>query len=306
MNQAKKLIECVPNFSEGRDQAKIKQIINAGRIIGVTILDIESDPDHNRMLTTIVGEPELVFDSVWRMVKKATQLIDMTTHYGEHPRIGATDVVPFVPVAGVTMEECVELARRLGKKIAGELNIPVYFYEAAATRPERVNLADVRRGHYEGLKEAIREDPDRKPDFGPNQMHPTAGATVVGARKFLVAYNINLGTTDLKIAQEIAKLVREKDGGFPAVKALGMEIREKNCVQISMNLCDFEKTNMDKVFAKIKDKAEAWGVRVIGSEIYGMVPKAALKDIDLEALQLINFISEEQVLEERINLETET
>ena len=294
-----KLIECVPNFSEGKDKVKIKQIVNAGRVIGATILEIESDPDHNRMLVTIVGEPEVVFKSAWRMIEKATELIDMTTHYGEHPRIGATDVVPFVPVANVGMDECVELARRLGKKVAEELAIPVYLYEAAATRPERVNLADVRRGEYEGLKEAIRYDQDRQPDFGPNQMHPTAGACVIGARKFLVAYNVNLASTDLKVAREMAALVREKSGGFPAVKALGMEIKNKGFVQVSMNLCDFEKTNMDVVFEKISQEAQKRGVEVIGSEIYGMVPKAALKGIDLSKLKLIDF-NQSQILENNL------
>ena len=299
MNANQKIIECVPNFSEGKDRVKVKQIVNAGRIIGATILDIESDPDHNRMLVTIVGEPEIVFKSVWRMIKKATELIDMKVHYGEHPRIGATDVVPFVPVANVGMDECVELARRLGKKVAEELAIPVYLYEAAATRPERVNLADVRRGEYEGLKEAIRYDQDRQPDFGPNQMHPTAGACVIGARKFLVAYNVNLASTDLKVAREMAALVREKSGGFPAVKALGMEIKNKGFVQVSMNLCDFEKTNMDVVFEKISQEAQKRGVEVIGSEIYGMVPRAALEGIDLSKLKLIDF-SQSQILENNL------
>ena len=294
-----KLIECVPNFSEGRDSQKIKAIVNAGRISGVKILDVEKDPDHNRMLTTIVGEPEKVFASVWEMIKIATKLIDMEKHHGEHPRIGATDVVPFIPVANVTMEECVVLAKRLGKRVGEELQIPVYLYEAAATRPDRVNLADVRKGEYEGLKKEIEENPERKPDFGPAKMHPTAGAMVVGARKFLVAFNVNLDTKDVTFAKDIAKLVREKDGGFPAVKALGFEIKEKNYVQVSMNLCDFEKTNMDTVFRKIKEEAEKRGVKVLDSEIYGMVPKAALAGINLDKLQLIDF-KNEQILEERL------
>jgi len=294
-----KLIECVPNFSEGRDKKKIQAIVDAGRIKGVKILDIESDPDHNRMLTTIVGEPEAVFQSVWEMIRKATELIDMEKHRGEHPRIGATDVVPFIPISDVTMEECVLLAKRLGEKVGEELKIPVYLYEAAATRPERINLADVRRGDYEGLRKEIEANPDRKPDFGPTKMHPTAGAMVVGARKFLIAYNVNLDTHDVQIAKELAKLVREKDGGFPAVKALGFEIRDKGYVQVSINLCDFEKANMDVVFRKIKAEAAKRSVKVLGSEIYGMVPKAALAGINLEELQLINF-KKEQILEERL------
>ncbi|PJE67347.1 glutamate formimidoyltransferase [Candidatus Shapirobacteria bacterium CG10_big_fil_rev_8_21_14_0_10_40_9] len=294
-----KIVECVPNFSEGRRQDVIEAIVEVGRISGVKILDIEKDPDHNRMLTTIVGEPEAVFQSVWEMIKVATKLIDMEKHQGEHPRIGATDVVPFVPVAGVSMEECVKLARRLGKKVAEELNIPVYFYEAAATRPGRVNLADVRKGEYEGLKSEIQTNPERIPDFGPQKMHPTAGAIVIGARKFLIAYNVNLDTKDVQIAKDIAKQVREKDGGFPQVKALGFEIADKGYVQVSMNLCDFEKTNMDTVFRKIKEEAGKRGVKVLGSEIYGMVPKAALERINLDELQLVDF-KKDQILEERL------
>lgn len=295
----KKLIECVPNFSEGKDQVKIKAIVDAGRINGVTILDIESDSDHHRMLTTIVGQPELVFKSVWAMIKKTTELINMEEHQGEHPRIGATDVVPFVPVAEVSMEECVALAKRLGKRVGEELNIPVYLYEAAATRPERVNLAQVRQGEYEGLKKEIKNNPDRKPDFGPSRMHPTAGAMVIGARKFLIAYNVNLGTTDVQVAKDLANLVREKTGGFPAVKAMGFEIKDQNCVQVSMNLCDFEKTNMDVVFRKIKREAVKRRVKILGSEIYGMVPLAALKEINLKELELINF-QKNQILENRL------
>lgn len=295
-----KIVECVPNFSEGRRQGVIQVIFEpVKKFKKVRLLDIESDPDHNRCLGTLVGEPEEVFKSVWEMIKKATELIDMEKHQGEHPRIGATDVVPFVPVANVTMEECVKFARRLGKKVADELNIPVYLYEAAATRPDRTNLAEVRKGEYEGLKKEIEENPDRKPDFGPSKMHSTAGAMVVGARKFLIAYNVNLDTKDVQIAKDIAKQVREKDGGFPQVKALGFEIADKGYVQVSMNLCDFEKTNMDKVFRKICQEVEKRGVKVLGSEIYGMVPKAALKGINLDELQLIDF-KKKQILEERL------
>lgn len=270
----------------------------AKKVPGVNLLDIESDPDHNRCLGTLVGEPEAVFQAVWEMIKKATELIDMEKHQGEHPRIGATDVVPFVPVANVTMEECVALAKRLGKKVGEELKIPVYLYEAAATRPDRVNLADVRKGEYEGLKREIAK-PERSPDFGDPVIHPTAGAMVVGARKFLIAFNVNLDSKDIQIAKDIARLVREKDGGFPAVKALGFDIADKGYVQVSMNLCDFEKTNMDRVFRKIKEEAGKRGVKVLGSEIYGMIPKAALEGINLEELQLIDF-KKDQILENRI------
>lgn len=295
-----KLIECVPNFSEGRDQEKIQAIAEAARgREKVKVLDVEWDKDHHRSLVTLVGEPKAVFGAVWAMIVKATELIKMEKHQGEHPRIGAVDVVPFIPVANVSMAESVELARKLGKRVGEELKIPVYLYEAAATRSDRVNLANVRKGDYEGLKKEIVTNPERKPDFGPSQMHPTAGAMVVGARKFLIAYNVNLDTNNLEIAKEIAKLIREKDGGFPAVKALGFAIKDKGFVQVSINLCDFEQTNVDKVFRKIKEEAEKRGVRVLGSEIYGMVPRAALKGIDLKELQLFDF-KKDQILEENL------
>ena len=294
------IVECVPNFSEGRRKKVIDAIFApVKKFTGVKLLDVESDPDHNRCLGTLVGEPNQVFEAVLQMIKVATKLIDMEKHHGEHPRIGATDVVPFIPVAGVSMEECVQLAKRLGKKVGEELKIPVYLYEAAATRPDRVNLADVRKGEYEGLKQEIETNPERRPDFGPAKMHPTAGAMVIGARKFLIAYNVNLETQDVQVAKDMAKLVREKDGGFPAVKALGFEIADKGYVQVSMNLCDFEKTNMDEVFRKIKEEAEKRGVKVLGSEIYGMVPMAALKGIDIKELQLIDF-KENQILEKNL------
>lgn len=296
----KKIIECVPNFSEGRNQKIIGAIfLPAKKKAGVRLLDIESDPDHNRCLGTLVGEPGAILEAAEEMIKVATKLIDMEKHSGEHPRIGATDVVPFIPVANVSMRECVELARKLGKKVAEELRLPVYLYEAAATRPSRVRLEDIRKGEYEGLKKEIEINPDRWPDFGPAKMHPTAGAMVIGARKFLIAFNVNLNTKDVQGAKEIAKLVRESSGGFPGVKALGFEIKEKGCVQISMNLCDFEKTNMDKVLRKIKKEAEKRGVKILGSEIYGMIPQAALKNINLDELQLINF-NNNQILEERL------
>ena len=295
-----KIIECVPNFSEGRNQGIIQAIAEAARDKEkVRVLDVEWDKDHHRSLVTLVGEPEAILVAVWEMIKKATELIDMEKHQGEHPRIGATDVVPFIPVANVSMEECVELAKRLGKRVGEELKIPVYLYEAAATRPERVNLANVRQGDYEGLKKEIESNPERKPDFGPSQMHPTAGAMVVGARKFLIAYNINLDTQDVEVAKELAKLIREKDGGFPAVKALGFAIKDKGFVQVSINLCDFEKTNMEVVFRKVKEEAKKRGVKVLGSEIYGMVPQAALEKIDITELQLIDF-KEDQILENKL------
>jgi glutamate formiminotransferase len=294
----KKLVECVPNFSEGRDLVKIKAIADAaGKIKAVKVLDVERDKSHNRSLVTIVGHPEIVFQAAFAMIKKATELIDMEKHQGEHPRIGATDVVPFVPVSGVTLPECVILAQRLGKKVASELQIPVYLYEAAATRPDRVNLADVRRGEYEGLKEEIEKDPERKPDFGPAKMHPSAGAMVIGARKYLIAFNVNLATPEVEIAKKIAKKIREKDGGLPAVKALGFEVA--GYAQVSMNLCDYEKTNFDIVYRRIEKLAEKYGVKVKNSEIYGMIPQDALVDAIKNTFKVDKFKSD-QILETRL------
>lgn len=270
-----KLVECVPNFSEGRDLVKINQIADSARKIkGVKVLDVEWDKSHNRSLVTVVGAPEDVFEAAFAMIKTATSLIDMEKHTGEHPRIGATDVVPFVPVSGVTIEECVDLAKKLAEKVANELKIPVYLYEAAATRPNRVNLADVRRGEYEGLKEEIEKNTDRKPDFGPAKMHPTAGAIVIGARKFLVAFNVNLDTKDIEVGKAIAKKIREKDGGLPGVKALGFEV--DGYAQVSMNLVDFERTNFDAAFDAVKKLAEEMRVGIKSSEIYGMIPLESL------------------------------
>ena len=266
-----KIVECVPNFSEGRDLKKINKIADAAKKIkGVKVLDVEWDKSHNRSLVTIVGAPETVFKAAFEMIKTATSLIDMEGHSGEHPRIGATDVVPFVPVSGVTISECIDLSKRLGKKVGNELKIPVYLYEAAATRPDRVNPADVRGGEYEGLREGIGKNPDRKPDYGPAKMHPTAGAVVIGARKFLVAYNVNLDTKDIDIGKAIAKRVREKDGGLPGVKALGFEVN--GFAQVSMNLVDFEKTNFDEAYRAVELEAGKLGVKVKSSEIYGMLP----------------------------------
>jgi glutamate formiminotransferase len=293
-----KIVECVPNFSEGRRVAVIKRISNsANKVNGVKILDVEWDKSHNRSLVTIVGAPEPVFKAVFEMVKAATKLIDMRKHKGEHPRIGATDVVPFVPVSGVTLKECVLLSNKLGKKIADALQIPVYLYEASARRPDRVNLADVRKGEYEGLKEEIEANPDRKPDFGPSKMHPSAGAMVIGARKYLVAYNVNLDTKDVEIAKKIAARIREKSGGLKAVKALGFEVGGH--AQVSLNLVDFEKTNFDEVYREIEKQAKKFGVGIRSSEIYGMIPLEALIRSVRKTFRAVGFKSE-QVLEKRL------
>jgi len=295
-----KLVECVPNFSEGRDSELVDKIVEEiKKVEGVSLLDRESDPDHNRSVITFIGEPEAVKKAAFAATSKAAELIDMNKHKGEHPRIGATDVIPFVPISDVTMEECVKLAKKLGQEIATKLNIPVYLYAEAATRPDRVRLPDIRKGEYEGLKEEIKTNPDKKPDFGQSEMHPTAGATVVGARYPLIAFNVNLNTNDLQIAKDIAKKIRESSGGFKAVQAKGFDIKERGIVQVSMNLLNYEVTSMFKVFDAIKEEAEKHGVEVIGSEVIGLVPMNALIDVADKYLKIENF-SKDQILERRL------
>jgi glutamate formiminotransferase len=266
------LVECVPNFSEGRRQEVISAIRDAAVAVpGVTVLDLHADPTHNRMVLTFVGAPEAVASAAVRCADRAAGLIDMTVHSGEHPRIGATDVIPFVPVAGVTMETCVELAEAVGRWLGEELGIPTYLYARAARRPDRVRLPDVRRGEYEGLRAAIEADPDRAPDFGPARLG-TAGATAVGARPFLVAYNVNLATADLALAKRIARSVRESSGGLPAVQALGMATEQPNVVQVSMNLLDTATTPLHAAYEAVRDLAAREGVTVVDSEIVGLLP----------------------------------
>ena len=296
-----KLVECVPNFSEGRRPEVLDAIVGAMTAVdGVRLLDREMDADHNRAVVTIVGEPEAVLEGVFRGMAKAAEVIDLTTHAGEHPRMGATDVVPFVPVKGVTMDDCVELARRLGERVGKELEIPVFLYESACTRPERQNLAKVRKGQFEGLCEEIGTNPAKEPDFGPNRIHPTAGATAVGARPFLVAYNINLGTTDLSVAKAIAKAIRHSSGGLRHVKAMGFAIKDRNIVQVSINMVNFKGTPLFRVFEMVRSEAERYGVPVIGSEVVGLVPVDALVDCAEFYLRLENF-QRDQVLENRLS-----
>lgn len=284
-----RVVECVPNFSEGRRPEVIEQIVaDAKSVAGVAVLDVKPDHDHNRVVVTLIGDPEAVSEAVFRACRRASQLIDMNEHHGEHPRIGATDVIPFVPLSGVTMDECVVIATELGRRIASELEIPVYLYERAAQKPERRNLADVRRGEYEGLQSAIA-NPERQPDFGPSRMHPTAGATVVGARAPLVAFNVNLDSSDLKLAKRIAKQIRESSGGFPAVKALGVMLSERNLAQVSMNMVDYTTTGLYTAFLAIKEEAAKAGVGIVGSEIIGLLPLQSLIDVALLALQVEDF-----------------
>jgi glutamate formiminotransferase len=294
-----KIVECVPNFSEGRRKDVIEKILGEIRgVEGAKLLDSEPDADHNRCVVTFVGEPDAAKEAAFRAIKKAAELIDMDAHKGEHPRMGATDVVPFIPVKGVTMDECIRLANELGERVGRELGIPVYLYESAARRPERKNLADVRKGEYEGIKAEIETNPARKPDYGPSKMGK-AGATVIGARPYLVAYNVNLATTDLSVAKAIAKKIREKDGGFPRVKALGFDIKEKGYVQVSMNLCDYTATGIKTVFDAISVEAAARGVKVLNSEIIGLLPAEALIDVAVGYLNVSPF-SKDQVIENRL------
>jgi len=294
-----RLIECVPNFSEGRRQEVVDQICARIRSVpGVQLLDVEMDPSHNRAVVTMVGAPEAVAEAAFRAVQEAAQHIDMRRHKGAHPRIGATDVVPFVPVRGVTMAECVETARAVGARIGAELGIPVYLYEEAAARPERKNLADVRRGEYEGLAQEIAANPERAPDFGPAVLGP-AGATAVGARAFLVAYNVYLGTADLEVANQIARAVRHLSGGLRYVKALGVAVDRPGQVQVSMNLTDYRRTPIHRVMALIRDIAAHHGVAVLESEIVGLTPAEALLDVARYELCL-HHMTADQVLENRL------
>ena len=296
----KRLIECVPNFSEGRDAGKVDAIVSAmSSVAGVYVLDREMDADHNRSVITLAGEPDAVAEAALLGVGKAMELIDLTKHTGAHPRVGATDVVPFIPIDGVTIEDCVALARHVGHEIWNRYRIPIFFYEAAACRPDRVNLENVRRGQFEGLREEMKKNPDRQPDVGEPKVHPTAGVTVVGARKFLIAYNVNLNTSDVSIANKIAKAIRFSSGGLRYVKSMGVELKARNLAQVSINLTDFEQTPMHRVYEMVKREAERHGAMPVGSEIVGLVPKKALEMTADFFLQLEDF-SPAQVLENRL------
>ena len=291
------IVECVPNFSEGRRQKVIDAIVAAiSGVSGVKVLDVKPDGDHNRTVVTVVGGPEVIEDAVFRGIAKATELIDMDTHQGEHPRLGAADVVPFVPIQGVTMDDCVAMAARLGARVGTELEIPVYLYEAAATSPDRRNLADVRRGEYEGLKQEIEFNPAREPDFGPRRLGK-AGATIIGARPPLVAFNVYLTTDEVSVAKKIARAVRHTSGGLRYVKALGLSVEGQ--AQVSMNLTDYRKTPIHRVVEMVRREAIRYGVSVVRSELIGLTPQQALLDAALYYLQLDGF-SPEQVLESHL------
>ncbi len=291
------LVECVPNFSEGRDKAKVGAIIEAMKVDGVYLLDREMDADHNRCVITLVGEREAIQEAAIRGVGRAAELIDLTKHQGAHPRLGAADVVPFIPIDGVTIEDCVAMARHVGEQIWKRFKVPVYLYEAAAATPERQNLENIRRGQFEGVREDVKTNPSRRPDFGEAALHPTAGATVVGARKFLVAYNVFLNTADVDIAKKIAKATRFSSGGFRFVKAAGFSVR--GLAQVSMNLTDFEQTPVHRVFEFVKREAARYGAIPISSEVVGLIPKRALEDAAEWFLQVENFDSS-LILENRL------
>lgn len=296
----KRLIECVPNFSEGRDAAKVDALVAAMRAVpGVYVLDREMDADHNRCVITLAGEPEPVAEAALAGIGKALELIDLTKHTGAHPRIGACDVLPFIPIEGVTLEDCVHLAKKVGAEIWSRYKVPVYFYEAAAQRPERANLENIRRGQFEGLRDESPRNPTRAPDVGGPALHPTAGATVVGARKFLIAYNINLNTPDVGIASKIAKAIRFSSGGLRYAKAMGVDLKARGLAQVSINMTDFEQTPLHRVFEMVRREAERYGVMPVGSEIVGLIPKRAIEMTADFYLQLENF-SPEQVLENRL------
>ncbi len=296
----RQLVECVPNFSEGRDHAKIDAIVQAiSGVPGVVLLDRESDADHNRCVITFIGPPDAVAEAAFRSVEKAVQLIDLTQQQGAHPRIGAADVIPFIPIEGVSVEECVQLAERLGNDLWKKLKVPVYFYEAAAKRPERTNLENIRRGQFEALQKEMGINPARDPDCGEPILHPTAGATVVGVRKFLIAYNINLGTPDVSIASRIAKTIRFSSGGFRHVKSMGVNLAERKLAQVSINMTDFEQTPLHLVFETVRREAERYGVPVVGSEIVGLIPKKALENTAEYFLRIENF-TPDLVIENRM------
>ena len=283
-------MECVPNFSEGKRKDVIDAICKAAKSVsGVSVLDCESDPHHNRMVLTFVGAPEQVKKAALASSSVAVKLIDLTKHSGEHPRMGAVDVVPFVPLRDTTLEECIVIANEFAAEYSQRHQVPVFLYEAAARTPARKDLAHVREGEFEGLRDLVGNDPKKEPDYGPRTMHPTAGATAVGARRILIAYNVNLGTTDLSIAKKIAHAVRGRDGGLPEVKALGFELKEKKMVQVSMNLTDYRTTSILKAFEKVSDCARDHNIAVVESEIVGLVPLEALTDGAQAHLKLSNF-----------------
>lgn len=294
------LVECVPNFSEGRKPETVRLIAEAiAAVETACVLDTHIDPDHNRSVITFIATPEKVVDAAVNAVKRASELIDMRAHQGEHPRLGATDVLPFVPVRGVTMDHCVRLAHAAGKIIAHELSIPVYYYERAALRPERLNLEDVRRGALEVLREQITTNPERAPDEGLPQVHDSAGAIAIGARPFLIAFNVILRSSDIAIARQIARTIRARSGGLPFVKALGFRLHTRGLVQVSMNLVNYEVTGMTAAYNAVRREADRLGIEIQSTEIVGLVPQNALNH-EAEYFSKLENFSEEKILEHQI------
>jgi len=294
------LVECVPNFSEGRRPEVVSRIARAIAAVETScILDTHIDPDHNRSVITFVATPEHVVEAAVRAVATAAELIDMRTHRGEHPRLGATDVLPFIPIQGVSLDDCARIAHVAGERLATELSIPVYFYERAARRPDRVNLEDVRRGALELLREQISTNPERSPDVGPSTVHESAGAIAVGARPFLIAFNVVLRTTDIVVARQIARAIRASSGGLPYLKALGFQLHSRSLVQVSMNLVNYEVTGMTQAYRAISQEAERIGVEIASAEIVGLVPRNAL-DREAEYFPKLENFSEQKILENQI------
>lgn len=299
MSEVKKIIECVPNFSEGRDLDKIEKIVNPFRgKDGVKLLDYQRDEDHNRLVVTVVGEPEAVKKAVIEAIGVSTELIDLRVHEGQHPRMGACDVVPFIPIKNVSVEEAVELANETAKELSEKYSLPIFMYEKAAKNPQRENLANVRKGEFEGMAQKMSQ-PEWAPDYGPANVHPSAGATAVGVRMPLVAFNVNLGTDNLEIANKIAKNVRFIGGGLRFCKAMGVELKERGIVQISMNMTDYTKTALYRAYELVKIEAKRYGVSAVGTEIIGLVPMEALIDTAVYYMGIEDF-SMDQVLETRI------
>jgi glutamate formiminotransferase len=293
------IVEAVPNFSEGRRPEVCGKIRDAAAACGVRVLDLEMDGDHNRSVLTFIGEPGPVAEAAFACARAAVGLIDLNRHQGEHPRMGAIDVLPFVPLRAATMDHAAGLARKCGERIGRELGVPVFLYEAAASRPDRRNLAEIRKPQFEGLRDLVGRDPDRAPDFGPDRIHPTAGCVAVGARMPLIAYNVDLETEDLSVARKIARKVRERDGGLPGIKALGLAIADRKCAQVSMNLCDYTRTGLLDAFRAVETEARRLGVEVRSSEIVGLTPQAALPPDPDRALKLAGF-APRQVLESHL------
>lgn len=295
-----KIVECIPNFSEGRNEETLQALVAVAKSVpGVTLLDYSADASHNRSVFTLVGDPEGIQEVAFQLCKTASERIDMTKHSGEHPRMGATDVIPFVPVKDITAAECVEISKKVAERIYNELKIPSFLYEDSATSEDRRNLAKVRKGQFEGMPEKLLQ-PEWAPDYGERKIHPTAGITAIGARMPLVAFNVNLNTSDINIANAIAKSIRGSSGGYKYCKAIGVMLEDRNIAQVSMNMVNYEGTPLYRVFEAIRAEAARWGVSIIGSEIIGLTPAKALVDCAEYYLKIENFDYHKQVLENHL------